>query len=219
MLVIDESAANRLDSQGYFDGSLELLRELAVTSDVDAALPRLSAIVGKMLPHDALHIACFDRRGRPLVNASTAVLPDMMATEIEDVIIDDLQTGAVDACRTARGAADRRRLSLVPGSVDPRAGADGARGVLVEVADGVRSQPRAAGAPNRVPPRPRSVPRRAGQGDSSHRRRPRAAGRRWRAAWGRAPEAVPTCGSSASPPNGARCCTRRRRSPRRTPPC
>ena len=43
--------------------------------------------------------------------------------------------------------ADRRRLSLVPGSVDPRAGADGARGVLVEVADGVRSQPRAAGAP------------------------------------------------------------------------
>ena len=96
MLVIDESTTNRLDCQGYFDGSLELLRELAVTSDVDAALPRLSAIVGKMLPHDALHVACFDRRGRPLVNASTAVLPDMMATEIEDVIIDDLQTGASD---------------------------------------------------------------------------------------------------------------------------
>ena len=91
MLVIDESTTNRLDCQGYFDGSLELLRELAVTNDVDAALPRLSAIVGRMLPHDALHIACFDRRGRPLVNASTAVLPDMMATEIEDVIIDDLQ--------------------------------------------------------------------------------------------------------------------------------
>jgi transcriptional regulator with GAF, ATPase, and Fis domain len=87
-----------LNCQGYFDGSLELLRELAVTSDVDAALPRLSAIVGKMLPHDALHVACFDRRGRPLVNASTAVLPDMMATEVEDVIIDDLQTEAADAC-------------------------------------------------------------------------------------------------------------------------
>ena len=102
MLVIDESTTNRLDCQGYFDGSLELLRELAVTSDVDAALPRLSAIVGKMLPHDALHVACFDRRGRPLVNASTAVLPDMMATEIEDVIIDDLQTGAADAPRRTR---------------------------------------------------------------------------------------------------------------------
>ena len=98
MLVIDESTTNRLDCQGYFDGSLELLRELAVTSDVDAALPRLSAIVGKMLPHDALRVACFDRRGRPLMNASTAVLPDMMATEVEDVIIDDLQTGAIDAC-------------------------------------------------------------------------------------------------------------------------
>ncbi len=97
MLFADESAANRLDCQEYFDGSLELLRELAVTSDVDAALPRLSAIVSKMLPHDALHVACFDRRGRPLVNASTAVVPDMMATEVDDVIIDDLQTGAVDA--------------------------------------------------------------------------------------------------------------------------
>ena len=54
------------DSQGaYFDGSLELLRELAVTIDVDAALPRLSAIVSKMLPHDALRMACFDQQGRP----------------------------------------------------------------------------------------------------------------------------------------------------------
>src|SRR6185503_2816380 len=30
MLVIDESAANHSECQGYFDGSLELLRELAV---------------------------------------------------------------------------------------------------------------------------------------------------------------------------------------------
>ena len=103
MLFADESAANRLDCYEYFDGSLELLRELAVTSDVDAALPRLSAIVSKMLPHDALHIACFDRRGRPLVNASTVVLPDMMATEVEDVVIDDLQTGAADASAAPHG--------------------------------------------------------------------------------------------------------------------
>lgn len=61
MLVADELAVDRSDLQGtYFDGSLELLRELAVTNDVDAALPRLSAIVRKMVPHDALHMACFD---------------------------------------------------------------------------------------------------------------------------------------------------------------
>ena len=55
MLAINESSADRADSQGaYFDGSLELLRELAVTTDVEPALPRLSAIVSKMLPHDAL---------------------------------------------------------------------------------------------------------------------------------------------------------------------
>ena len=39
MLAINETAANHSHSQGaYFDGSLELLRELAVTNDVDAAL-------------------------------------------------------------------------------------------------------------------------------------------------------------------------------------
>ena len=61
----DHGAANRLDLQGaYFDGSLELLRELAVTSDLDVALPRLSTIVSKMLPHDALRIAWFDQQGQ-----------------------------------------------------------------------------------------------------------------------------------------------------------
>src|SRR6185503_1561786 len=101
MLVIDESAANRSECQGYFDGSLELLRELAVTSDVDAALPRLSAIVSKMLPHDALRMACFDHMGRPVVNASTADLPDMMTSDGEDVIIDDLRTRALGASAAA----------------------------------------------------------------------------------------------------------------------
>ena len=46
MLVTQERAVDRWDLQGaYFDGSLELLRELAVTIDLEAALPRLSAIV------------------------------------------------------------------------------------------------------------------------------------------------------------------------------
>ena len=98
MLAIQESAAAGRDPQGtYFDGSLELLRELAVTIDVDAALPRLSAIVSRMLPHDALRMACFDQQGRRVVNASTADLPDMMTSEGEDVIIDDLRCGGFGA--------------------------------------------------------------------------------------------------------------------------
>jgi hypothetical protein len=57
MLVTQERAVDRWDLQGaYFDGSLELLRKLAVTIGLDAALPRLSAIVSKMLPHDALRV-------------------------------------------------------------------------------------------------------------------------------------------------------------------
>ena len=98
MLVIDERAANGLDLQGaYFDGSLELLRELAVTSDLDAALPRLSAIVSKMLPHDALRMACFNPRGQLVVNASTADVPDMTLSDVDELIIEDLRTDAVGA--------------------------------------------------------------------------------------------------------------------------
>jgi hypothetical protein len=93
MLVIEESVADRPDLQGaYFDGSLELLRELAVTIDVDTALPPLSAIVSKMLPDDALRMACFDERGQLVVNASTADVPDITTCDGEDVIVDDLCT-------------------------------------------------------------------------------------------------------------------------------
>jgi hypothetical protein len=78
MLQMTESTVHGPDLQGaYFDGSLELLRELAGTLDLDAALPRLSAIASKMLPHDAMRMACFDQRGRLIVNASTADVPDM----------------------------------------------------------------------------------------------------------------------------------------------
>ena len=161
MLAIDESAADRSDFQGaYFDGSLELLRELAVTNNVDAALPRLSAIVSKMLPHDALRMACFDQRGRPVVNASTADVPDMMTSEGEDVIIDDLRTRALGA--SAAPHATERLVGAgyrsVLGRVDSRARAPGARGVLVEAAAGVQSLARAARASDRVPPRPREHP-------------------------------------------------------------
>jgi transcriptional regulator with PAS, ATPase and Fis domain len=107
MLVIDESVADRPDLQGaYFDGSLDLLRELAVTIDLDTALPRLSAIVSRMLPHDALRMACFDQRGQLVVNASTADVPDITMSDGEDVIIDDLRTRAFGAS-TAPHAAER----------------------------------------------------------------------------------------------------------------
>ena len=98
MLAIHESSADRAHRQGAdFEGSLELLRELAVTTDVEHALPRLSAIVGKMLPHDALRLACFDERGRLVVNASTADVPDVTASEMDEVIIDDLEAGPAGA--------------------------------------------------------------------------------------------------------------------------
>ena len=73
-------------------------------NNLDAALPRLSAIVSKMLPHDALRMACFDQRGQLVTHASTADLPDMTTSEGEEVIIDDLRTRAVgpSAARTRR---------------------------------------------------------------------------------------------------------------------
>jgi transcriptional regulator with PAS, ATPase and Fis domain len=98
MLAINDSAANHLDLRGaYFDGSLELLRELAVTIDLDTALPRLSAIASKMLPHDALRMACFDQRGQMIVNASTGDVPDMTVSERDELIIDDLRSETVGA--------------------------------------------------------------------------------------------------------------------------
>jgi len=126
MLVIDERAAGCLDAQGaYFDGSLELLRELAVTSDLDAALPRLSAIVNKMLPHDALRMACFDHGGRRVVNASTADVPDMMPCDVDELIIDDVRSGVAVASDDPRamerlvGAGYRSVLGVLTCDPDP----------------------------------------------------------------------------------------------------
>ena len=125
MLVMEKRAGDGPDLQGaYFDGSLELLRELAVMNTLDAALPRLSAIVSKMLPHDALRVACFDRRGQ-LTHASTANLPELPTSEGEEVVIDDLRTRAVGpsaACHaTARlvSAGYRSVLGVSTGAPEP----------------------------------------------------------------------------------------------------
>jgi hypothetical protein len=85
----------------HFDGSLALLRELAVTVDLDAAWPRLSAIASRMLPHDALRMACFDQGGQLVVNASTADVPEMTASERDELIIDDLRTATPAASADA----------------------------------------------------------------------------------------------------------------------
>jgi transcriptional regulator with PAS, ATPase and Fis domain len=125
MLAIDDSAANHLDLRGaYFDGSLELLRELAVTIDLDAALPRLSAIASKMLPHDALRMACFDQRGQMIVSASTGDVPDMTVSERDELIIDDLRGDSAGAPASQRtewmvGAGYRSALGVSTGAPEP----------------------------------------------------------------------------------------------------
>ena len=75
----------------------------------------------QMLPHDALRMACFDQRGRPIVNASTADVPDMTASDVDELIIEDLRSGGAgrNRCPARDGAAGRCRLPLGPGSVDP----------------------------------------------------------------------------------------------------
>ena len=222
MLVMDERAADPLTLQGaYFDGSLELLRELAVTNRVDAALPRLSAIVSKMLPHDALGLACFDQRGRPVVNASTADLPDMMTSEGEDVIIDDLRTRALGgsvaphAMERLVGAGYRSVLGVATRAPEPlvrvafwskrplafnRTHVPLARRIAYHLGLGA-SRPELGTVTLEMTTSVRSGPTRLCSEGSIN----------WRRA--------PTCGSSASLSNGAGCCARRRRSPRRTRPC
>jgi DNA-binding NtrC family response regulator len=126
MLVIDETAVDSPQFQGaYFDGSLELLRELAITNDVNGALPRLSAIVRKMLPHDALRIACFDQGGRLVVDASTADVPDMFTAAGNEVVIEDLRTSPVGASTVSRvterliGAGYRSALGVTTHAPEP----------------------------------------------------------------------------------------------------
>ena len=57
-----------------------------------------------------LRLACFDQRGRLVVNASTAAdVPDVTASEMEEVIIDDLGAGSARRVRrpTRHGGAGR----------------------------------------------------------------------------------------------------------------
>ena len=174
-----------------------------------------------MLPHDALRMASFDQRGRPIVNASTADVPDMMASDVDEVIIDDLRAGAAGASAAPHGterlvgAGYRSVLEVSTRAPEPvvrvafwskrplafnRTHVPLARRIAHHLGLGagrgelgrvtLRSMTTARSGSTRACSEASTVCRRA-----------------------------PTCGSSASPPNGARCCARRRGSPRRTRPC
>ena len=67
-------------------------------------------------------MACLDQRGRPVVNASTADVPDMMTSEGEDVIIEDLRSralGAPHATERLVGAGYRSVLEVSTRAPEP----------------------------------------------------------------------------------------------------
>jgi transcriptional regulator with PAS, ATPase and Fis domain len=107
----------------YFNGAPELLGAIVDVLDVPTAFQRLSGIVGKMLPHDALTMASFAADGQLIGAAATGSFPDLqshevMATLPDDLIVGDLITEALPVTRgvnpteTLVGAGYRSALSL-----------------------------------------------------------------------------------------------------------
>ena len=93
--AVEPIAGTRGSLAAYFDVSLELLRTIANVLDIRPVLPQISEIVNKMLPHDALALACLERDGQVGIEAATANLPAvqplMFRTPVpEDFIIGDL---------------------------------------------------------------------------------------------------------------------------------
>jgi transcriptional regulator with GAF, ATPase, and Fis domain len=79
----------------YCDVSHELLRTIAGVLDIRPVLPQVSEIVNKMLPHDALALACAERDGQIRLEAATAGLPPVQPLMFrtpggEDFLIGDL---------------------------------------------------------------------------------------------------------------------------------
>jgi transcriptional regulator with PAS, ATPase and Fis domain len=93
--AVEPIAGTRGSLAAYFDVSLELLRTIANVLDIRPVLPQVSEIVNKMLPHDALALACLEPGGQVGLEATTsnlpAVHPLMLRTPVpEDFIIGDL---------------------------------------------------------------------------------------------------------------------------------
>jgi transcriptional regulator with PAS, ATPase and Fis domain len=112
-VLTEPSTAGPADAlSAYFEGSVELVRAMADVLDIRTLFPRLSAIAGKMLPHDALALAFVDQHGQLVVEAATGDLPDMppYSPDVpfpEDFIIDDLAT---EGLAVARGMNPTDRL-------------------------------------------------------------------------------------------------------------
>jgi transcriptional regulator with PAS, ATPase and Fis domain len=88
----------------YFNAAPELLGAIVDVLDVRTAFPRLSGIVQKMLPHDALTMASFAADGRLIGAAATGGFPDLpsqgfIAALPDDLIAGDLITEALPVTR------------------------------------------------------------------------------------------------------------------------
>ena len=102
--AVEPIAGTRGSLAAYFDVSLELLRTIANVLDIRPVLPQVSEIVNKMLPHDALALACLERDGQVGLEAATANLPAvqplMFRTPVpEDFIIGDLTSEPLPVLR------------------------------------------------------------------------------------------------------------------------
>jgi transcriptional regulator with GAF, ATPase, and Fis domain len=102
--VVEPIAGTRGSLAAYFDVSLELLRTIASVLDIRPVLSQVSEIVNKMLPHDALALACLERDGQVGLEAATASLPAMQPLMFrtpvpEDFIIADLTSEPLPVLR------------------------------------------------------------------------------------------------------------------------
>src|SRR4029450_2824016 len=100
--AVEPSAGTRGSLAAYFDVSLDLIRTIANVLDIRPVFPQLSEVVNKMLPHDALALACLERDGHVGLEAATAnlaaVQPLMFRTAVpEDFIIGDLTSEPLPA--------------------------------------------------------------------------------------------------------------------------
>jgi transcriptional regulator with GAF, ATPase, and Fis domain len=88
----------------YFNAAPELLGAIVDVLDVRTAFPRLSAIVQKVLPHDALTMSSFAADGQLIRAVATGGFPALpshgcMATLPDDLIVGDLITEALPVTR------------------------------------------------------------------------------------------------------------------------
>ena len=101
----ERAAARRAEHfDAYFNAAPELLGAIVDVLDIRAAVPRLSEIVQKVLPHDALTLASFRAEGQLIEAVATDGFPDLpshgfIATLPDDLIVGDLITETLPVCQ------------------------------------------------------------------------------------------------------------------------